>query len=131
MKCTHCGKPVLARDIMYCRCGAGLCRRCRVFDEYNMYLGRCPVCDKKGGSMNVTFGAMGKPLHEQLDLRPNVVVGFQAQVDAVALLYLRGVLTEHERSRSYDRIAKKLEKFLYKPMTHGSGLKRLRAVGTL
>jgi hypothetical protein len=74
---------------------------------------------------------MAKPLHEQLDLKPGVVEGFQVSVDAVALLYLKGILTEHERNRSYDRIAKKLEKFLYKPMTHGSGLKRLRAVGTL
>ena len=82
--------------------------------------------------MNIHFGAMAKPLHEQLDLGSNRVIGFQAQADAVALLYLRGILTEHERNRAYDRIAKKLGKFLSRePMSRGSGLKRLRAVGTL
>jgi len=75
---------------------------------------------------------MAKPLHEQLDLRPKAVKGFQSQMDAVALLWVDDILTEHEKSRAYDRIGKKLEKFLsHKPMSHGSGLKRLRAVGTL
>ncbi|MFA5424953.1 MAG: hypothetical protein WC374_13950 [Phycisphaerae bacterium] len=83
-------------------------------------------------NMVIQFGAMAKPLHEQLDLRPNAVKGFQAQVDAVALLYIRGILTDSEKHRAYDRIAKKLGKFLSgEPLTRGSGLKRLRAVGTL
>jgi hypothetical protein len=63
-------------------------------------------------NMVIHFGAMAKPLHEQLDLRPNAVKGFQAQVDAVALLYLKGVLNDRERNVVYDRIGKKLKKFL-------------------
>jgi hypothetical protein len=82
--------------------------------------------------MNVTLSGMAKPLHEQLDLQPKMVAGFQAQVDAVTLLWVKGILTNCERSRAYDRIKKKLEKFLSRePLTRGSGLKRLRAVGTL
>ena len=52
MRCSHCRRDVQARDLMYCVCGAGLCRRCRVFWKIEMKLGRCPACEK-GGKMTI------------------------------------------------------------------------------
>jgi hypothetical protein len=46
MTCSHCHRKVQARDLLYCACGAGLCRRCRVFWGIEMALGKCPVCSK-------------------------------------------------------------------------------------
>ena len=71
--------------------------------------------------MEIVFGAMAEPLHEQTGLPEDKCKWLQQFADAVALLVINDVLTDAEGSRARTRILKEIRKAVLKHRKEQAG----------
>jgi hypothetical protein len=62
--------------------------------------------------MDLQFGMLADPLHQQLGVEAAGVEHFQRDADAIARLHVRGVLSDAETHRARKRLIKRLNETL-------------------
>ena len=60
--------------------------------------------------MDIIFGAMAAPLHEQLDIASDLLALEQRLADAIVLCSVHSILTSHQSSSARKRLVKRISR---------------------